>query len=95
MWKRSRLEVYIDVLEAVSSGVNKPTNIMYKCNLSWTPMREILDSMIKKGLIRKFEVKNRRIYEITDKGRELLEYMGNVEEMLAVPRQRVSVAKEM
>ncbi|MEM3174464.1 MAG: winged helix-turn-helix domain-containing protein [Candidatus Bathyarchaeia archaeon] len=28
--KRSRLELYLEVLRAISKGVSKPTNIMYK-----------------------------------------------------------------
>ncbi|MCS7119864.1 MAG: winged helix-turn-helix domain-containing protein [Nitrososphaerota archaeon] len=86
MWKRSKLEMYLDVLEVISSGVNKPTNIMYRCNLSWIPLKEILQSMVGRGLIREIRMGNKRIYEVTERGLDLLKYFKNVEIMLAVSK---------
>lgn len=76
--KRSRLEMYLDVLEKVNEGIKKPTNIMYKCNLSWIPMKEILDSLIEKDLVKEVVKKNRRTYDITERGRNLLRYLGDI-----------------
>jgi predicted transcriptional regulator len=76
--KRSRLEMYLDVLDKVNEGIKKPTNIMYKCNLSWIPMKEILDSLIEKDLVKEVVKKNRRTYDITERGRNLLRYLGSV-----------------
>lgn len=73
--KRSRLEIYLDVLEKVSRGVSRPTNIMYKCNLSWRPLQEVLKSLIEKGLIEKIEHRNHKYYTITEKGKEILIYL--------------------
>jgi len=50
--KRSRLEIYLDVLRAIKKGVNKPTRIMYKTNLSWKPLQEILESMTSQEIIK-------------------------------------------
>jgi len=82
--KRSRLEIYVDVLKTVKSGVNRPTNIMYKCNLSWLPLREILESLISQGLIEAIDKGNRRVYEITEKGREVLSYFKKTEDLLVL-----------
>jgi predicted transcriptional regulator len=49
--KRSRLEIYIETLKWIRSGINKPTNIMYKSNLSWIPLKNILDFLVKQDLI--------------------------------------------
>ncbi|RLI04465.1 hypothetical protein DRO38_01185 [Candidatus Bathyarchaeota archaeon] len=73
--KRSRLEIYLDVLEKVSRGVSRPTNIMYKCNLSWCPLQEVLKSLIEKGLIEEIEHRNHKYYTITEKGKEILIYL--------------------
>jgi len=73
--KRSRLEIYLDVLEKVSRGVSRPTNIMYKCNLSWRPLQEVLKSLIEKGLIEEIEHRNHKYYTITEKGKEILIYL--------------------
>jgi len=32
--KSSKIEIYLIVLKTLKSGVNKPTNVMYKCNLA-------------------------------------------------------------
>ena len=46
MGRRSRLEIYIDILECMQRGVESPTNIMYKANLSWIPLQEYLCSLL-------------------------------------------------
>ncbi|MBC8498327.1 hypothetical protein ISS40_03095 [Candidatus Bathyarchaeota archaeon] len=48
--RRSKLEVYLDVLWAIKSGVNKPTRIMYESNLSWKPLQRTLDSLMGQDL---------------------------------------------
>jgi hypothetical protein len=45
--KRSRLEIYLDVLRIVSQGEKKPTHIMYKANLSWVPVNDIITTDIE------------------------------------------------
>jgi len=79
--KRSRLEMCLDVLEKINQGVIKPTNIMYRCNLSWRPLQEILGSLIERGLIEEIEEYNRKYYMITKKGREVLVYLKKLIQM--------------
>lgn len=86
--KRSKMELYLDVLRAISRGVDKPTNIMYKCNLSWANSREILSSLLEQGLITVTENENRRIYRITERGREVLEYFSRAQGLLMIHRRR-------
>ncbi len=86
--KRSRLEIYVETLRWIRSGVNKPTNIMYKSNLSWIPLKEILGSLVNQDLIRVVDNKNKRTYEITEKGRSVLKYFERAEELLIVQSRR-------
>ncbi|MBS7606673.1 MAG: archaellum operon transcriptional activator EarA family protein [Candidatus Bathyarchaeia archaeon] len=86
--KRSKMELYLDVLRAISRGVDKPTNIMYKCNLSWANSREILSSLVEQGLITVTENENRRTYRITERGREVLEYFNRAQDLLMIHRKR-------
>jgi len=79
--KRSRLEMYLDILEKINRGVSKPTNIMYKCNLSWRPLQEILRSLIEKGLIEEIEKHGRKYYVVTEKGKEVLVYLEKLIQM--------------
>jgi len=74
MSRRSRLEIYFDILEVVERGVTKPTQIMYKTNLSWATLQEIFETLIKGGFIREEIKKNSKRYQVTDKGRNALSY---------------------
>jgi len=82
--KRSRLEIYLDVLQAIKKGVNKPTRIMYRTNLSWTPLQRILNSMISQGLVIKRENKSKKLYEITEKGLNVLRYFDKIREIITI-----------
>jgi len=84
MIKRSRLEIYLDILQTIRSGVQKPTRIMYSTNLSWNPLQEILDSLISQGLIEMREEGNRKRYEITEKGRTALKYFNQAKKLITI-----------
>jgi len=85
--KRSKIEIYLDVLRTVKSGTNRPTNIMYRCNLAWKPFKRILDSLTGNGLLEMVEKGNRRIYELTEKGHDVLRYFETAEAILATLRR--------
>ena len=70
--KRTTIEIYLDVLRTVKIGVNKPTNIMYKCNMAWRPFKQILDSLVDNGLLEIRWRGKRRTYHLTEKGNEVL-----------------------
>lgn len=53
--KRSRLEIFLDVLRVINNGTQKPTHIMYRSNLSWVPLNEVLESLLAQGLVIKEE----------------------------------------
>ena len=74
MTRRSRLEIYFDILEVIERGVNKPTQIMYKTNLSWATLQDIFETLIKGGFIEEEMKKNTKRYQVTDKGRNALSY---------------------
>ena len=80
--KRSRVRLCLDVLKVISRGVAKPTNIMYKSNLSWETLMEILQFLEKEGLVRYKIIGKRKRYEITREGWNVLEYFRKVEELL-------------
>ena len=82
--KRSRLEIYIDILRVLKKGERKPTRIMYKTNLSWTPLQEILESMTSQEIIKKIEVNKRKKYVITEKGLNVLRYFEEMMELINI-----------
>ena len=74
MVRRSRLELYFDVLQIIGSGVDKPTQIMYKSNSSWTVLHDILETLENGGFIKEEMRKNKLRYCITEKGENALSY---------------------
>jgi len=80
--RRSTLEIYIDILKKVSLGVGKPTNLMYKTNLSWLSLNRALRSLISQGLIIVVEKDGKRFYRITEDGRRVLEQLERAKKLL-------------
>lgn len=89
MTRRSKLELWLDVLSVIENGTSKPTHIQYKVELSWKHLQNILKPLTSKGLIREVPLNERmnnrrmkRLYEITQKGEDLLRYFENVNKIL-------------
>jgi predicted transcriptional regulator len=74
MVRRSRLEIFFDVLTVIARGVSKPTRIMYKTNLSWTSMHDIFETLLQSGFILEEDVGRLKRYSITEKGQNALAY---------------------
>lgn len=62
----------MDILRVVSEGYSKPTQIMYKANLSWVALLAHLKNLTSLSFLREVEYANRRAYEMTPNGLELL-----------------------
>jgi predicted transcriptional regulator len=96
--RRSKLEVYLDVLWTIKNGTRKPTRIMYESNLSWKPLQRTLDSLISQALIDEYTPSGLRdkrtstCYELTQKGENVLMYFKKAEDLLeieALPKIRL------
>lgn len=80
--KRSRLEMYADVLCAIADGAEKPTHVMFKANLSWPGVQACLKTMIKRGLIAMRQVREQKRYELTYEGFQALSLFLKLKERL-------------
>ena len=81
--RRSQLEIRMDMLAAVKVGSDKPTQIMYRANLSWNVLQAQLRSFLESGMLAVEEYGSRRRYLITPKGTEMVEsYQKVVKEIL-------------
>lgn len=80
--KRSRFQIFVDVLRVIAEGEYKRTRIMYKSNLSWIPLVRILDRMIELGLIEERKKENRYCYFITEKGKNFLKTVDSIKKAL-------------
>ena len=74
MVRRSRLDIYFDVLKTIDNGTDKPTRIMYETNLSWTSLISVFTALINSEFIRAEKMKTSKRYYITDKGKNALSY---------------------
>ncbi len=72
--KRNKLEVIRDILLVIQerNGRAKPTRILYKSNLSHIMMKEYIQDLISRGLIKENRAKEGRTYAITEKGSKYL-----------------------
>ena len=77
--KRSRLEIYLDILKVLRKGESRPTRIMYQSNLSWKPLTQILDSLIRQEIVEATQINFHNVYRLTKKGFDTLEYFKNAE----------------
>ncbi|MEM2759352.1 MAG: winged helix-turn-helix domain-containing protein [Nitrososphaerales archaeon] len=73
MNRRSRLEIYMDIMLALADGPKNPTRLMYSTNLSWAPLQECLKSLISQGAVVESErSSNRKVYSLTQKGSSII-----------------------
>ncbi|MFQ5969908.1 MAG: winged helix-turn-helix domain-containing protein [Nitrososphaerales archaeon] len=73
MNRRSRLEVNVDIMTALTDGPKSPTRLMYRTNLSWAPLQECLSYLLTQGLVEESKHSFRRkLYGLTEKGKNLL-----------------------
>ncbi len=81
--RRSKLEIYLEVLNIIKNETYKPTRIMYQANISWQPLMKVLGSMISQGLVDEIDMKKQnrkrdkrtsKIYRITLKGEQVINY---------------------
>ena len=96
-YRRSKLEMILKVLDAIISGTEKPTRIMYEAGLSWNIMNEILSSLVSRGFVEKVDVlkhggeRSRRVYRITRKGESLVRYYRNAEQLLMIDEPSIKM----
>lgn len=81
--RRSILQIKVDILKTVSAGYGKPTQIMYRANLSWNVLQSQLKSFLQSGMLAVEAYGSRRRYLITPKGSEMVDsYEKVVKEIL-------------
>ena len=91
--RRSELEIKMDILQVVSQGIDRPTQVMYKANLSWLALQENLKALVARSFLREENVGPRRRYELTQSGYEILHAFQKVlEAMGATPVVRNQVS---
>lgn len=83
-YRRSRLEIYLDVLRAIGNGIHKPSRIMYSTNLLWRTLMEALNFLLENELIEIRKINKSKRYYITPKGSKVLWYFERIRETLPI-----------
>ena len=81
--RRSRLEIYYQILKSVSKEKLTISHVLYKSGTSYYQVRRHLDFLIKHNLVKKFEEGGTSRYGITDKGKEFLDYFAAIEKIIS------------
>ena len=69
MYRRSRLQQVLDVLDAISHGPIQPTLLVRRTGLPWYVVKEILNGLMHVECVTTERVGKRRAYKLTKKGR--------------------------
>ena len=89
-YKRSRIELHIDVLRAIKNGRKSPTRIVYAANLSYDRVIRCISFLEEQNLVHKIADK-KKIYEVTEKGLEVLKYFDEIEDSLFDTKKKASL----
>jgi predicted transcriptional regulator len=81
-YRRSRVELYVDVLHAIANGRESPAKIVYAANLSYDRVIKCLDFLEEQSLIQRSSNTKKRRYRIVSKGMDVLRYFGEVQTAL-------------
>ena len=87
--RRSKLEIHIAILRALAcNGRLKPTHITYKANVNCSALKECLDFLIERNLIKEQSInrkkKTRKVYAITEMGLTALRNVNEINKALHV-----------
>jgi predicted transcriptional regulator len=77
------MEVYSDVLKAIGSGAQSPTQIMLKANVSWNVVKSSLQTLVQHGTLETSVEDGRSIYQLTSRGFELLKKLVLIREQMS------------
>ena len=87
MVRRSRFDHYCDVLHVIEVGVEKPTRIMYKANLTYQMLLDIIATLVHNQFVREEVSGIKKRYHITQKGKNALHHdHQNLQNVIAIQR---------
>lgn len=71
--RRTRYEIYLDILEAVRrKGACPITRLSYSAGLPVDRTKKVVNFLLAQGLLREGDIGERRVYRITQRGGEFL-----------------------
>jgi predicted transcriptional regulator len=88
--RRSKLEIYIDVLDVLAfRGPLKLTHIMYKSNVNCHVLKGQLDFLVKNGLVEERILKKEKVvFAITQRGLTILKAFREIKQVFPLEEER-------
>ncbi len=78
--RRSKIEVFADVMKVIAEeGEMRRTRVMYKANLAWKVLKEALDFLEQKGMVRSQAKDSGTFVSLTDEGYGVLRRFNELE----------------
>ncbi len=84
--RRDKLHIIAEILDTAGRGIFK-TQIMYKCNLSFTQLNEYLNFMLKVDLLEKNDTDGNKVYIASKKGLYFLQRYMEINELMKPPEK--------
>jgi predicted transcriptional regulator len=78
-YRRSRLELYLDVLKAIYHGRRAPSRVVYAANLSYDRVIVCINFLIEHNLVERIEGITKKRYTITESGKNVVKYFHEIE----------------
>jgi predicted transcriptional regulator len=84
--KRSKLEIYLDILAVLAlKGQLKLTHLMSKSNVNCKSLKELIDFLIKNGLVEKKILKKEQVvYALTPNGMAILKAFREINQVFPI-----------
>jgi len=84
--RRTNLEICVNILGSIAKeeGTIAKTQIMYRANVSFSQLQKYLSLLLELGLIKELKREDRVTYEITEKGKQLLDSYRKVIELMTI-----------
>lgn len=88
-YRRSRIELYVDILQAIANGRESPARIVYAANLSYDRVVRHISFLEEQNLVKRIEGKKKR-YRVTSRGIDVIRYFKEVETALFLKKRTIS-----
>ena len=89
-YRRSRVELYVDILQAIANGRQSPARVVYAANLSYDRVVKCLEFLEDQGLIQQNADTMKKRFRITSKGMDVVRYFGEVQNALFYKNKMIS-----
>jgi len=99
--RKSKLESYVDILEALVNNPLTLDHIAYEVNIDCTILRQHIDFLTKNGLVEERGSDKRMLHAITEKGIAVLrvlnfqKYLGKISNKIRVIDEALEIIRKL